>query len=111
MNWTEAIDKTIEKWQAIRDSIGTAHAIELLTEINAVCEVCEKASEEAGGNAVMKCRHCLLFYQYGGCQGFGARLSERVAEGNWEEVRALVDQAIGALQAVETRGEETRSVA
>ena len=43
MNWTEAIDSTVRQWNQIRSSIGTASEVELLTEINAVCDLCAKS--------------------------------------------------------------------
>lgn len=100
MDWNQALRSTIKQWEAIRDSIGTAHEIELLTEINAVCDLCEKAREEScaeTGFFYDRCRYCIAFQQFGGCQEISARMSQAVVEKDWPRLRNLVDETLHAL--------------
>jgi hypothetical protein len=99
MTWNEAKTGTIRQWEAIRDAIGSADTVELLTEINAVCDLCEKSDQEAG-TPFGRCGYCLFYRQFGGCREISASLSELVVKGEMEEVRAIVDDMIrktGAL--------------
>lgn len=102
MTWNEAIEGTLRQWTAIRDSIGTADEIELLTEINAVCDLCEKAEKEAGGG-IGRCRQCLFYQQFGGCQDVSARMSEAVVEKDWDRLRHLLDETIRGMQSLEVQ--------
>jgi hypothetical protein len=99
MNWTEAIEGTRRQWTAIRDSIGRADEVELLTEINAVCDLCEKAEEEEG-SGIGRCRRCLFYQQSGGCQDLSARMGEAVVEKDWDRLRQLVDETLHGLQSL-----------
>jgi len=102
MNWSEAIEGTRRQWTAIRDSICEADEIELLTEINAVCDLCEKAEEEEG-SGIGRCRRCLFYQQFGGCQDLSARMSEAVVEKDWDRLRSLVDETIDSLRSLSLR--------
>ena len=93
MTWNEAKTGTIRQWEAIRDAIGSADTVELLTEINAVCDLCEKSDQEAG-TPFGRCNSCLFLQQFGGCREVSARLSELVVSGKLDEVRVLVDDMI-----------------
>jgi hypothetical protein len=97
MKWQEARDQTLDMWRDIRASIGTADPVDLLTEINVVCSLCEKAQEEAAGE-IPKCRYCLASQQFGGCHGISSEMSLRVAERDWERLRELVDEFVVRLQ-------------
>ncbi|HKV09930.1 MAG TPA: hypothetical protein VJ725_17455 [Thermoanaerobaculia bacterium] len=97
MTWTEAIHGTVRQWTTIRDSIGTAPPVDLLTEINAVCDLCEKSEAEAG-SGIERCRYCLFYQQFGGCQEVSGRMSEAVVEQDWDRLRQLVDQMIEGLE-------------
>jgi len=102
MDWNQALRTTIRQWQVIRDSIGSAHEIELLTEINAVCDLCEKARDEScaeTGAPFDRCQYCRAFQQFGGCQEISARMSEAVVEKDWPRLRSLVDETVRALTA------------
>jgi hypothetical protein len=99
MSWTEAIEATHRQWTAIRDSIGEADEVELLTEINAVCDLCEKAEAEEG-SGIGRCRRCLFYQRFGGCQEVSARMSEAVIERDWDRLRHLVDETIGGLRSL-----------
>lgn len=107
MDWNQAMRSTIRQWEAIRDSIGSAHEIELLTEINAVCDLCEKARTEAcaeTGAPFDRCQYCLAFQRFGGCQEISARMSEAVVEKDWPRLRHLVDETLHALTASQFPG-------
>lgn len=100
MTWREAINGTVRQWSTIRDAIGVAAPVDLLTEINAVCDLCEKAEAEAG-SGIERCRYCLFYQQFGGCQEVSGRMSEAVAAGDWDRLRSLVDQMIEGLGKLE----------
>ena len=99
MTWQEAKDSTIQQWITIQSLIGRADTVELLTEINAVCDLCEKSDEEAG-TPFGRCDYCLFYRQFGGCREVSARLSELVVSGELDEVRAIVDDVIGKTDAL-----------
>lgn len=103
MRWDEARDETLNTWRRIRASIGEASDVDLLTEINAVCALCERAEEEqhAHGEEGSRCDYCVAFQQFGGCYGATREMSERVAMGDLDGLRELVDDFIGRLQAIE----------
>lgn len=100
MSWTEAIDNTLRQWITIRDSIGSASEVELLTEINAVCDLCAQSEKEAG-NALERCEHCLFYQQHGGCRELSARMSEAVVSKDWSELRRLIDTTLHDLEAMD----------
>jgi hypothetical protein len=99
MTWNEAVEGTLEAWYGIRDSIGMASDLELLTEINAVCPLCEKAADVAT-NPVQRCEHCPVARQCGGCYGIGGEMSECIAAHDLEGLAELVDEFIARLEAV-----------
>lgn len=93
MTWKEAQQGTIRQWENIRNAISRADTVELLTEINAVCDLCEK-SEEESGTPIGRCDYCLFYQQFGGCREVSATLSELVVSGRLDEVRFIVDDMI-----------------
>lgn len=97
MTWTDAIQGTIRQWTDIRAAVGVADTVTLLTEINAVCDLCEKSEAEAG-NGIERCRYCLFYQQFGGCQEVSGRMSEAVVEKDWDRVRHLIDETIHGLR-------------
>lgn len=99
MNWTEAIEGTVRQWNAIRNAIAEADEVELLTEINAVCDLCEKAEEEQG-SGIGRCERCLFYQQFGGCKDLSARMSEAVVEKDWDRLRELIDETIRGLKSL-----------
>lgn len=99
MNWTEAIEGTIRQWDTIRESIGNASDVELLTEINAVCDLCKKA-EEVEGSAIGRCHACLFYQQFGGCQELSARMSLAVVEKDWDRLHRLLDETIRGMRSL-----------
>jgi hypothetical protein len=99
MTWKEAQQGTIRQWETIRNAIGKADTVELLTEINAVCDLCEKSEQEAG-TPCGRCDYCLFYRQFGGCREVSARLSELVVSGELDEVSAIVEDVIGKTDAL-----------
>jgi hypothetical protein len=100
MNWEEARNRDLAHWSAVRDAIGEAEPVELLTQINAADALCEKAREEAG-SPLDYCARCRFYQQFGGCREVSGRMSEYVAESDWEGLRALVDEFIAHLRALD----------
>ena len=101
MDWEEARTGTLREWRRIRASIEEADEITLLADINAVCDLCRVASEEAieaGG----RCESCLAFRQFGGCQDASLAMSELVMDEDWDGLRGLIDEFITALADLET---------
>lgn len=105
MDWQEARDGTLAVWRRIRDAIGTAEELELLTEINAVCDLCDVATAEAAG-APDRCGYCLAFQQVGGCRAASLAMSEMVVDRNWVGLRELVDDFIAELESVDLSAED-----
>lgn len=98
MDWNEAIDRTLEAWYQLRASIGEgADEVELLTEINAACSLCEKADQEKREGET-KCDRCRAANDFGGCSGINLEMSECVVSKDWDGLRKLVDQFIGNLE-------------
>jgi hypothetical protein len=105
LNWKEAQQKTLDMWRGIRAAIDRQDELELLTEINAVCDLCEMAVKESEKGGVDRCDYCLHYQQFGGCQGVSLMMSEAVVEKEWEELRALVNEFILQIEELETRSE------
>jgi hypothetical protein len=100
MSWNEAREGTLRQWMAIRDLVGTADVVELLTEVNAVCDLCEK-SDAVAGTGIGRCDYCLFYQQFGGCQDVSARLSEAAVEKDWDTMLALIDDMMAKLRKME----------
>jgi hypothetical protein len=98
MSWEEARNRELDHWSAIRNAIGSAAPVELLTEINAADAFCDKAREEPG-ESLDYCARCRFYQQFGGCREASGLMSERAAAGDWEGLRALVDELIAHLRA------------
>ena len=100
--WAEAWRDTFDTWQRIRRGLDDPDEVWLLTEINAVCGLCEVARTEAdrsGGGR--KCEHCLFYEQFGGCSKVCAELGERIAAHQWQAARRMVDGFIADLNRLE----------
>lgn len=100
MNWRSATDDTLALWRRIRAMIEIPDELDLLTEINAACAMCEAAAEEEPRD-LGRCNRCLAFQQFGGCHEVNLEMSVRVAEKDWEGLRELVDQFIHNLETLE----------
>lgn len=104
-DWKQARQQALGTWRDIRGSIGEADTLGLLTDINAVFALCDKAKEEAGGDAD-RCRYCLFYDQFGGCREVSGDMSEKVVEKDWEGLRELIDEFIAHLEELEVPREE-----
>ena len=58
MTWTTARNETLELWRKIRTMIETPDELELLTEVNAACALCEAAAGEEPQD-LTRCDRCL----------------------------------------------------
>ena len=102
LSWEQARNRELDHWSAIRDVIGTASPVELITEINAADALCEK-SREGGEGPIDYCGRCLFYQQFGGCRQPSGRMSESVAARDWEGLRLQVDEIIAHLRALEVQ--------
>lgn len=100
MSWEEARDRELAHWSAVCDAIGTASQLELLTEINAADAFCERAREEVE-ERTDPCARCLFYQQFGGCRETSGRMSEQIATRDWDGLRAMVEEVIGRLRALD----------
>ncbi len=100
MDWETAKTETLELWLKIRLMIDEPDELELLTEINAICALCDAAHEQEPRD-LSRCERCLAFQQFGGCQQINLEMSERVVEKDWDAVRILVDRFIHNLENLE----------
>jgi len=99
MDWEEARNRELAHWSAVRESVGGASQVELLTEINAADALCDKSRAEAG-EAPDFCGRCLFYQQFGGCREVTGHMSDRAAARNWEGLRELLDGYIAYLRAL-----------
>ena len=105
MNWQEAKQSTLSLWRRIQDSVGKADPVTLLTEINAISDLCALAKEEAEAtHDVVKCHYCPAYQQFGGCREVSAELSELVAQRDWAELRLRIEGFIHQLEQMEAPG-------
>jgi hypothetical protein len=100
MTWEDARNRELAHWATIRDAIGTASPVELITEIDAADTLCEKAREGIDG-PIDYCTRCLFYQQFGGCRQPSGRMSESVAARDWEGLRAQVDELIAHLRTLD----------
>ena len=77
MEWAEAKERTLELWTRIRRMADEPDELALLTEINAMCDLCDKAREEAGVESLEMCPHCLAYQQFGGCRAVNAEIDPK----------------------------------
>jgi hypothetical protein len=108
MNWQEAKSGTLRQWIRIRSSIESRDELQLLTDINAVCDLCTTARDEAA-TAAERCDHCHFYQQFGGCQEINWQMTRRVTEKDWDGLRDLVDSFIANLRAMDTPAQGTSS--
>jgi hypothetical protein len=100
VDWTAARDGTLELWLKIRTMIDQPDELELLTEINVICDLCDVA-QAAAPQVHGRCERCLAYQQFGGCSGINAEMSERVVAKDWQGLRVLVDRFIENLRNLE----------
>jgi hypothetical protein len=71
-----------------------------MTEVNAMSDLCLKAQEEAHGE--FRCPYCLAYQQTGeDCRDLTGRLSQSIADKDWEQVRLLMDRYAERLRALQ----------
>lgn len=102
--WQEARDRTVQLWSDIRASLGRAHPTDLLTDINLICPLCERAEaerEDLQQPSTDRCAFCIAYSQAGGCRQVCAEISTRVAERDWEAAREIADRFIETLADLE----------
>jgi hypothetical protein len=99
LNWEAARQDTLNQWLKIREMAREPDELELLTEINTVCELCDVA-EAADPEVFGRCERCLVYQQFGGCRGINAEMSERIVEHDFEGLLVLIDRFIGNLRAL-----------
>ncbi|HVR28993.1 MAG TPA: hypothetical protein VMS86_05605 [Thermoanaerobaculia bacterium] len=105
MNWEDAKQSTLRLWRSIYDSVGEADPVALLTEINAISDLCAVAKEEAAvAHDLDKCHYCPAYQQFGGCRQVSALLSELVARRDWPELRVQISSFIQQLERMEAPG-------
>jgi hypothetical protein len=105
MNWEEAKRNTLRLWQSIYDSVGKADTVTLLTDINAINDLCVVAKEEADAKHDLdKCHYCPAYEQFGGCRPASALLSELVARQDWPELRRRIELFMRQLEETEAPG-------
>lgn len=97
MEWAEARDTTLRFWRDLRESLDRLDEVELLRDINAVCDLCEKAKQEAAGRWG-RCSYCIAHQQFGGCVGISLQMSEAVVDHDREALQRLVDEFIANLE-------------
>jgi len=107
MDWRTARDNTLSYWRKLRTSIHATDEVELLRQINAVNDLCEKAQEESDGQTG-RCSYCLAYQQFGGCYGVALQMSECVVDRRFDDLEELVDRFIAQLEAVEIPDEGDR---
>lgn len=109
-NWQTAKQETLALWLRIREMVDDPDEIELLTEINAICALCEVAkaddsevadSEADDSEVHGRCAHCLAYQQFGGCGAVNGEMSELVAERDWNGLSVMVDRFVESLRGLE----------
>ena len=102
MDWQHAKDQTIQLWLQVRRSIGRAHQVDLLTDINLICPLCEQAmvdrSEAGASPSTSKCEYCPGYKQFGGCKEVCAEISTKIAERDWKSACEIADEFIDRLR-------------
>ncbi len=100
LDWQAAKEETLALWLKIREMVDKPDEITLLTEINAICDLCDVA-EASEPEVFGRCERCIAYQQFGGCQGINAEMSERIVERDWKGLAVLVDRFIENLEALE----------
>jgi len=105
MNWEDAKRSTLGIWQSIHESVGTADPVTLLTEINAITDLCAMAKEEATTHGdVAKCHYCPAYEQFGGCREVSLMLSELAVRRDWDGLRARIRGFMEQLERMDAPG-------
>ncbi len=98
MDWHEARQETLDKWQRIRKGIGNRDVLALITELNEACAVCELARSEATEPAE-RCSHCIVFGDAERCSEARWRICEALLDDELDEARAAVTGVLACIVA------------
>ena len=102
MDWEEAKRNTLNLWSSIYNLVGKTDSVTLLTEINAIADLCVLAGEEAREHGDLdKCHFCPAYIQFGGCRDVCGELSDLVARKEWDQVRATIESLMVTLEGME----------
>jgi anti-anti-sigma factor len=99
--WTEARQKTLQRWRTISETLerDPEEALRLMTSMFALCDRAEELFEEQPGRAEARCQFCPLFQALGGhqedlgCRSVLEPLIDAVRAGE----RSLAQTKIGEL--------------
>jgi hypothetical protein len=108
-DWDEARQNTVDLWLEVKRSLAEPDELRLLTDINAVCGLCQRAKvdlEQAAtaGRAAAgetKCDYCPFFDQFGGCRAVNRRMTDCVLDKDWDLMGRLVDEFVDRVKALE----------
>ena len=100
MDWKEAKENTLAYWRSLRESLDDLDEVELLREINAVNDLCDKAKEESQGD-LHRCNSCIALQQFGGCMGISLQMSEAVVDHDHERLEMLIDRFVAQIESLE----------
>lgn len=101
MDWAQAKERTIRRWKEILVGVGQTETVELLRQVNEVCELCEKAQEEASTlGELAPCPYCIAQQQVGGCIRIRAALSRCIIDEEWDRVRELMQGFLHDVESV-----------
>lgn len=102
MDWTQAKDRTVERWKEILAGVGETETVELLRQVNEICELCEKAQEKAlVQGELAPCPYCIAQQQVGGCIRIRAALSRSIIDEEWDRVREIMQGFLHDVESVE----------
>ncbi|MBI3098603.1 MAG: hypothetical protein HYY93_10230 [Planctomycetes bacterium] len=106
MDWTAAKDRTIQRWKEVLAGVGETETVELLRQVNEVCELCEKAQEKAQAKGELApCPYCIAQQQVGGCIRIRASLSRAIVDEEWARVREIMEGFLHDVESVVPPGE------
>lgn len=93
MDWKKAKQRTLGEWLRIRSALTDGDALQLVTDINAVCALCEKAREVAG-SAAERCSQCIAFGDTKICEDYRFKLSELILDRDEAAATVLLEEII-----------------
>ena len=105
MEWTEARDRNVTRWRALLAGIGQFGQAKLLTRLNEVSEVCERAEEDAGEGGE-RCAHCLVFGSSKECLDTRWEITRAILDGDLDTARSLIRGVIARTLAARPRGDD-----
>lgn len=100
LEWQAARESVAEIWTRIRDGALSLDEVEMLTEINAVCDFCSVAKRASGGT-LDPCPYCPFYEQFGGCQPITLAIGERLVAGDRQAIAEIASQFLADLERLE----------